>query len=358
MNIFFQILRSRCFAMCVLLVLAQDCPAEPIDQLIDGLLARAQLIVSGEIQYQFEESDTTTDHPNLPPPVTIHLAIRDHDWVLRYDGSPNFQMQRDNTNMKYYAAAAPSTGVTDHTLHIEGAESLNGLVFTHPSYAGFRLGTFWFPEQTQFIARARSRTRQVGASQVEGVPTVQLAWDVAAEDLDEAMLIIPREIAKARQGILRVDVAPSLGYALPRIAYCDPEGKAIITFESRDFQRDGDEIFLPRSVTCTTIFPQGEQTSRFTVNHVRNLNRPLTDEVFRLDIPKDTYIRDSRPGAPVSIFRLSDQDQLQALDHSLRNQDNSRTWGGRRLAMLSLNLGVLFVLGVAWTIQWRRRAQS
>lgn len=335
---------------------AAGAPADSqlLQQTIDGILARSESIVSGEIDYQYEEQDTRDGTDLLSTPHLMRFRQQDQDWVFRYDNSPNFLMQRAQASVKFYEATSTATQRTSHTLHIEAPESLRELIQANFMYAGSRLGTFWFLEQAKFVSDARSRVQDAGRELIDGTPTIALKWDVALADFQHALVVLPPEIAADGGGQFVVYTAPELGYVLPRIEYRDRQGTTFVRYESSDFHEDAPGVFFPRVASCTMTQDDGRVVNRFAVRRVDRLNETIDPMAFELDVPQDTYVRDSRPGVPVSIFQLGNQDQVAALSHSIGDLDTADSAPTRRTLLMVANAAVLLVLVTAWMAVGRK----
>jgi hypothetical protein len=157
---------------------------------------------------------------------------------------------------------------------------------------------------------------------------------VAATDMDEAMIVIPNAIARARRGRLRVCVAPSLGYALPTIEYVTLDGRVVQQFTASNFEEFDGQVFFPRQAGCKTTLDDGEEISDFQIHKIASLNQTLPADTFSTAIPRGTRVRDSRPGVPMSVFYVNAQDQVDDLNRSLDPKHSPPRWSRRTLLLL------------------------
>jgi hypothetical protein len=79
---------------------------------------------------------------------------------------------------------------------------------------------------------------------------------------------------------------------------------------------------------------------------VSYVNQRLPAEVFSLQIPAGTRVRDSRPGVPTSVFYLSEQSQFDDLNRALDPASSPATNWTRRLLLAANCLFVILCLAI------------
>ena len=199
------------------------------------------------------------------------------------------------------------------------------------------------------LSTETATTRRLALRVIAGIPTVELEWPVRVTDFDEALIVIPGPIARARRGRLRVCVAPELGYAIPSIEYVTDDGRVALSLTTSQYEACDSQVFFPRHAQCMTELDEGQQTSSFTVHRVEYVNQSLPAKEFAMQIPEGTRVRDSRPGVPTSVFYLNNQDQLEDLNRILEPTGKSRR-SSNRIILLAINSLCLMVLLAVYVI--------
>ncbi len=351
------ILCSIVVLSCESRCLAQDGPSQEIIRLIQGAVGRSSAVTSLKLKYRYRsEAFRKRGEDPVTERMDLAITVRGNDWIVKYGDSANFRMKRNQASVKYYEVlrrygddeTSQDEGVTTRqsSLHLIAAETYQSLIHEHACHAGPRLGTFWFPEQAAFIEQQQLQVVDKGTEHLGPIETHVLEWDVAALDLDAAMVLIPDEIARSRRGKLRIYIAPKLGYALPRIEYATLEGKVVQQFEASQFVPVNASLFFPREALCRTVYREQADVSRFEISEITDVNQEISDGEFSINVPELTYVRDSRPGVPVSVFQLKSQEQLDQINGVLENAMPAPGTTQLRRVLLWLNaLALVIVLG-------------
>lgn len=349
-------------AVSLILVLASCARAATVETqaadvdvatIIDGIVARAEVIHNVKLRYDYhgESSHDDPSHSKSPSQrQTLVLTVQGQDWLLRHPGNNNFRMRRDDATLNF-AETVESDRPPTRTLEIVAPVTLPNLLHEHAAHAGPRLGTVWFAEQAEFCDGQRDSARPMTATTVNGVATYVVEWKVAATEFDRALLVITPKIAKARQGVLRLYTASELNWALPRIEYLAPDGTVELRIDADRFQRYADDIYFPHHAVCTTYSGGETERSEYTVHTVEFVNSALPAAEFKLNIPAQTRVRDSRPGVPTSVFSLDNQEQFEQVNQALSGSvDAGSRWSFRRVALIA-NLTVLGICLIIWSFR-------
>lgn len=307
----------RC-GMAVALVTGSASGAPPaIDELIDGVVARATAVYQAQVDFTMtEKQQPVTDAAQEVRSDRYALSMAGPDWLLRYADSPNLIMKHDDVTLRYYETESRS-GSINRSLHIDAPRTLDHAAGDNAAYTSLRHGSFWYPSQVTYVDRHRATAQFIEEQTVAGVRAYALQWEVPGTDFDEAFLIIPPQIANQGQGLLRIYVAPDLGYALPRIEYRSVDNQVVKQFESSDFVQVDTDIYYPRRSQCVTSHSQLSYQTDFQVHDIRYVNDKLPQETFALQIPAQTRVRDSRPGLPKTVMILDQPQRLEDLETSL-----------------------------------------
>ena len=179
-----------------------------------------------------------------------------------------------------------------------------------------------------------------------------LEWQIKPNQFDEAMIVIPRPIAAARSGVLRVYASERLNWALPRIEYCTSEGHSKRRFSASQFKSIADGVYFPELASSDRYLGNRVQKSRFHVTSVQYVNQPIPAAEFSLRAGIGTRVRDSRPGMATTVFQLQSPEDVDQLEQDLAATPDvlQKMPRHRRLLILG-NLIVLFVLFAAWGVR-------
>ncbi len=324
------------------------------DHLIDGVVSRSSAVYQGQFTFRVtEQRGIAGSALQLVRSDNYALTIAGTDWLLRYDKSPNRIMTRDGSTVRYYEAHSPE-GAEQHGLHIDAPLSIDAARGSNVVYTVPRHGTFWYPEQTLFVDAQRQQAQSRGDEFVSGIRVHVLQWQVSANDFDEGFLVIPPSIAEQRKGLLRIYVAPDLGYALPRIEYCTLDGRVAKQIESTDFFEVEGGLHFPRQTKCTTFLENETFLTTVKIDDTRYVNTSIPADVFAFDIPANTRVRDSRPGLPKTVFHLDDDMSLAEFETTIQAAPPDPPWFSWQVLGITVNSLIVIVLLLIWIRRKRR----
>lgn len=319
---------------------------DDVNRLIDGVISRSSAIHSIQITYTQRSYTLLNGQRTDENTFRARMVVDGSDWVIRYGGSRNFRMQRGNAALSFTEIESDDGKQTFRSLYVEEPKALEELINENPFFAAARLGQFLYASQIEFIDRHRQRAVVRGERQAGEYATTELEFPVVATDFHAAMLIIPQGIGRARRGQLRICVAPTLGYALPRIEYVTQEGIVEHEIVADEFVDEGNGIYFPRRAQVRTRSAESEDVVDFVVHEVSGLNLPLHSEGFTMKIPIGTRVSDSRPGVPPTSFEIQNQKQLDELNRALGSPRPDSTWNRRRLLLTVNSLCFLVCLTI------------
>ena len=319
-----------------------------LEELIDGVVARSAAIYQAQFEFEMEDKlGPSLETQQLERSSHYQLTVAGNEWILRHGGSPNLMMNREDASVRYYEAK-DAQGNRQQSLHITAPLSLEAARGQNLLYTVPRHGTFWYPTQAAFVHQHRDAAQLVEQYESAGAQVAVLQWQISAEDFGEALLVIPPEIAKRRQGLLRVHVAPDLGSALPRIEYCSPDGNVAKRFECSDFVEIEEDLFFPHHTKCITWVADQVAVSEFRLRDIRFVNRSIPDETFAFPVPAQTRVRDARPGFPRTVFQLKTALPFEELETTLAPPRADSSWRPLCAVCLLINLLAVFTLLLVW----------
>jgi hypothetical protein len=171
------------------------------------------------------------------------------------------------------------------------------------------LGTIWYDCTKKFINDHASHARLGKTTVVNGVNTQVLEWDVSSKEVYKAFNKV-NELGR-NGGVLRLYLAPELGFALPLIEHLGTEGMVMTHFSSGDFKQVAPGIYLPMESVRTTFKPAGaDYVVKYHIHQVEQINEQIPDEEFIIELPNGTSVGDARQRTHGIHFRVGQNDSL------------------------------------------------
>lgn len=333
----------------------RHCAAQPTtDEMLDAIVARGATIFSARIEFEVTSIIKRGEREVVDQSDQYVLTISGDDWILRYDDSPNFTMNFNDSSIRFYQTESEKTGIY-RSLQMSAPETIDDALGSSYAFSVARHGTLWYRRQIEFVDRQRHRAKQQPGKPIDGHSTFVFQWRVGEMDLDDAIVVVPQSIRKDLAGYLKLYAAPSLGYALPRIDYVTIDGQLTRRIESSDFIELEDELYFPK-FTRLIAYAQGERhITDFKVSKIEYVNQDLPKEEFAVQIPPDTRVRDSRPGTPQAVFHLGNQKGIDAVAQIVEGSDSRSNRFSLRVGCLVANGLLVFLLVVVWV---RRQCRS
>lgn len=328
-------------------------PAEADLQLVDALLARADAVFSGRMTYSFTMG---TEGQKPAHDAEGRFVFSGSSWIQRGHGSngqPDTEMVCHNGTTLAYIPTQQADGRITKLARVSPTKSFDSLGVKPPVFAG----TFWRANTKRYVAANRQAVVNKGQAVVNGIETVVLEWDVPAGKSGDAFKSFPSALQFG--GRVRVYVAPQLGHALPRVEFLSRSGAPGTRFDATDFVRTPAGIFIPKELSSRR-FPDKPKAAAFVeeyhIRDVENINEPIPDSTFSVDVPDKTEVIDSRSGRGSTRFILDKEKPPPAgLDDVLAREPPS-FWGRNRTTAITAGLAAGAVVVLALAAWLRRRA--
>lgn len=264
---------------------------------VQGVLARTEALVSGQLHYTIESGFSNQDDGSYSQ--EYRLVFQGSSWRLTGLG-PTVHREKVSHAAKTveYQREPQPDGTTSASARVDDKSLLlNENQPYHPTCAG----TIWFAQTIDYITNHHEMVQYKGRETINNVACIVLEWNISHEDRYKAFSTI--NALNHEGGTLRIFVAPQLGYALPRIEHLSPDGTVSTYFDSTDFKEYGG-VFLPRTSRYQLISPGG--TPGFFVEHriseITDVNESIAAEEFAVSVPDGTTIADQRGQDGAKIF--------------------------------------------------------
>lgn len=285
-------------AMCSSNVFGMQ-PAE----LVAGIVSRSRAIASGRITYTFKSESFVGERalrPVLVPETTTSFS--DSSWAERCKSSHLVQINHDGYFLEFVRTPQHDGSVRPGAIlypqrSLESRNELNA----PPLFAG----SFWNREQLRYIEKHAGDFQIAGSSTVNAIPVVTLELAVAAESHRDAFHILLPALKSG--GIIRLYVAPQLGFVLPRIEFVTTSRQVAQSYDSVDFSEVAPGIHFPQRLWTQTHAAGGAARYRgeFTVR-CELINQSVPQEDFVVELPVGTRVQDAREPGDVIKFELTE----------------------------------------------------
>jgi hypothetical protein len=294
---------TLCAAVTLLFLASSSVNATEAEQLIAGVVSRSTAIASGRITYKFK-SESFVGERALPPVLVAETttSFSNSSWAERTKSSALVRINHGGYFLEFVKTPQPNGSVRPGAIlypqrSLASRKELNA----PPLYAG----TFWHPEQTLSAEKHASNFQSAGSATINGIPVVLLELAVPAESQREAFhMLLP---ALKSGGMIRLYVAPQLGFVMPRIEFLTPTRQVAHSYESVDFGEVAPGIHFPRRLSTETHAASGGARYRgeFALS-CELVNQSIPEEDFVVDLPVGTRIQDARQPGEVLRFELDE----------------------------------------------------
>jgi hypothetical protein len=315
-----------------------------VDDLLTGVIDRARAATSGHLTYSFSSGPvgSTTPPRQLP---TRDLWFDREDWIDRNRGTvPIEVMIHRRTYAFQYTETRQETGVIARDAVISAADAVaSGGENLHPWFAG----SFWTPQQLQYVERHRQEFRIAAETSLEGATCVVCELDVPAADVTP-YLREPNSLL-ADGGRLRLYVAPQLGFGMPQIEISAPNGRTAVVYTARSWAELPGPVYFPRQIRKEVRRPNGSTFFEQIEIAPELIGQPIPESTFSLEIPVGTMVRDQRPGANGRRWRTTEpttSEQLAEPAAAAERQNSSA---------LAWAIGVLVIVAFCLVLAMGRR---
>ncbi len=243
-----------------------------------------------------------------------------------------------------------------HTARVVSGEDPLDKMFPVPPHF---VGSFWFASTKAYVEKNLNRAISKPSVDIGGIKTSVLEWEVSEADRYKAFNSSNDITAKG--GVLRIYLAPQLGYLIPRIEHIGAGGAIGAVMDASDFfQVNG--IFVPRKAKLQYLNATGKGFfEQYQITDVKDINEPIEDSAFTIQLPVGTEVADSRSGKESFFFEVKEggglpEDLFEILG-AIPQPPPSRGWW--RAVLLGLGIGVVAVLiFLGWRRLRSRRATS
>lgn len=298
------------------------------DVLLDGLLARETLITTGTFVFK-HTSMVIKDYGDGQPwpweegeePYTMELTVAGEEWVVRWPGTPIVSMHRAEFSLTYTETPQP-----------DGKETYRSLVITDPAgvhksledeckgnrrYCILRAGSVPSAKLAGYLETNRNNIKHVGEKTINGIDTQILRIRLSKDELLDVFRALHPVYLEEDTMVMSFYVAPTRNYSAIRIEYATPDGYMTKRYECTEFSEVADRVFFPKCYCDISNFSKagnGYYVHQYLISDIKNVNRPVPESSFEMEVPEGTRVRDSRPGKGEVVFYLDDKVSFSTAD--------------------------------------------
>lgn len=284
--------------------------APSVQELVQGTLARSEAVFSGQILYHLKTGFTNTG--KVIEEVTIKLSFSGKDWAIRYPGAAKGgeRVSHGGVLIEHALHGPQPDGKYYHNASVANYEPMDKNEPFPPYFAG----TFWFKATAEFVRKNADQARLVGAAEVNGVKTQLLEWTVPREQIGSVFHAVYQSARLRSPGILRIYVAPQLGFALPRIEHVSTlnGGELDTVMDAEQFQEVAGGIYFPKKLSMRCYPQKGFETYyvEYVIQRAEKINEEIDEAEFKVTLPNGTLVHDGRSPKGAISFRVGQSAQV------------------------------------------------
>ncbi len=320
--------------------------ASSADGLLSGAVLRAKLIQSGRLEYQLEVGVVGGNIPLISQAPVKSLAFAGSNWIERNRDSAAILINYPRCSMRY-DEVRQANGTLNRTATISPPLMLRdaGRQFRRPWFAG----TFWLARQAEYVEQHRAQFRLTQADNIDGIPCEVCESSISGQDAVSAFDVHSPLLAAG--AMLRIHIAPHLGFVLTLIELKSTKGDNVLIYQSKHWLEFPNQVYFPRLTRMELRGPAGEtEHEQFNIT-AELINQPIPESEFVIKLPAGTRIRDARDTAHVTRFDLTRDSTSVELVGRDADQHASPTFTATRWNAYGLwVLGGVLVIGIVFTL--------
>lgn len=335
-------------ASCLSLAFASAVSADgaSLPQVLEGVSARSKAVFSGRLDFHLQSG--LRAKREIWQDYNERFSFSGPNWALRIPNG-NVRVNYDGKLLAFGQSEQPDKKIY-RALRIQPAQPPN----KHSPFPPYFAGTFWHDLPLKFMQANAAKGRAKEQTDVRGIRTTPLEWDVArpGDAFDSYNNVL------FAGGLLRVYVAPQLGYALPRYEYVGRDGTVGVRFDAWEFEEAAPGVFFPHQCTCQCFDPAPVYYVDYKITKFEKINEPIPDDDFIIKIPEGTSVHDGRGPTVVAFFagKTPPPEFDQGLDKLVRFEgESSGFWRSPTFAIL---VGVSLGVGLLAVFIWMRRRRQ
>jgi hypothetical protein len=313
--------------------------AEAIDSdgLVAGVIGRSEGVFSGIFNYHYESGFGSIG--KVVNSDDRMFAFAGDDWIYEL---PSITRLNHTDSLIELNKVPQQDGSIRSSMYIYRPQEFQSLNPPPPTF----IGSLWYRTSLSFIKHHIKDVRLGSQTVIAGVTTYQLDWNVSQTEVG-AFGTMPPHLTKG--GVLRLYVAPTLGYALPLIEYVDRDGTVCQKYTSTEFKEFANGVFIPFNSKEESFSDKGDSGfyQKFEIKSITHLNEVIDQNLFSVVIPSDTVIAETRQEGGAKIYRTSKEGISADLSQLLQAMPPTTNWSFLRISLIAGNVLLILLLIVA-----------
>jgi hypothetical protein len=178
-------------------------------------------------------------------------------------------------------------------------------------------GAIWSPRARNWIAEHIDDFIFVGDEVVDGIPTKVVKAPLSNKySHDTAEIFEVHHEGTSKGAELRLYIAPSLGYALPRAdGLTEGGGEVVQRVEQTDFRQYTDTIYLPSKTEKKMVGKSYSPTNKggievirelYTLSDIQMVNEAIPESDFIIPVPAGVEVVDLRDRQHPVLFKTTE----------------------------------------------------
>ena len=327
---------------------------EDVATIVAGITSRSQAITSGRFSYTFKSESFRGDQP-LPVVLFPELttSFSGSSWAERSPNTHVVRINHDGYYLEFVQTPQKNGSVRPGvTLFPQRALESRKEFNAPPLFAG----SFWYQQQLRYVDAHAAAFREVRKDVIHGVNVVVLEASVSAAKRGEAFHVLLPALKSG--GILRLHVAPQLGFVLPRIEFLTPANQLVHSYEAVEFSEMAPGVYLPRRIWTETLPAAGSSRYRaeFAVRYDL-INQPIPAEDFVAQLPPGTHVQDAHEPGDVIKFDTPAASTTTELISQGFSSDMTKGVFGRwqNAAYFGIMIGTVVSIGLLLAVRSKRQ---
>lgn len=207
-----------------------------------------------------------------------------------------------------------------------------------------QVGTGWNATTVAYIAAHLSGAEAKGTKEVNGYSTRVYEWKVPKSEVFQAF----EEATDLSRngGVLRVYIAPDLGYVVPLLECVGTDGQVAKSYSASEYTACNG-IWCPRSATIAAFSTKGPGNwAKYTDIRASRLNEHIPDDEFTVELPAGAIIRDVRSPQKRAEYVVQDAASVSndLSDIVVPEGSSRRPWYRTVWGAVGIGLGVGFLV--------------
>jgi hypothetical protein len=283
------------------------------EAIVNGLVGRTTAVRSGEFQIHVKMGVGVRNRVDVDRQETILLSPGSWRIVHRLRRQTGLaELTRVSHGGKYIQLYAPPASIPQNRdqANVDYPKNRTWEEDLFPEV----LGTLWHEAIVDYVRARVADAKSKGSEVLDGVETQVVEWPVPIAERDKGFYWTNKVLEGG--GTLRLNVAPQLGYVLPRIQMIGAQGAVGCSVTSSGFTEVTPGIYYPEKCRLQYYDADGAERSYRAFSEIKasRVNEAIPDSDYELQLRPGTSITDARQEEGAVGYHLTQQTSSNELD--------------------------------------------